>query len=84
MIFKLWPLFISLAFLIIFQISKALGQSLSVHTDTNESCSIDDSSLNLSSTLIVGCISSLVFCFIGILPAFFIKTDADEEKFSMI
>ena len=38
----------------------------------------------VSNTLIVGCLSSLVFCFIGILPAFFIRTDVDEEKFSKI
>lgn len=37
---------------------------------------------NYSSLVFVGLFSSLVFCFIGILPAFFIRTDADEEKFS--
>lgn len=33
------------------------------------------------SILIVGVVSAFVFCFIGILPSFFIRTDADEKKF---
>jgi len=37
---------------------------------------------DLYSLLVVGSFSSFVFCFIGILPAFFIRTDADEERFS--
>jgi len=45
-----------------------------------ESCKSDES--RISSTLLVGLLSSLVFCFIGILPAFFIRTDKDEEMFS--
>ncbi len=37
---------------------------------------------DLYTLLVVGSFSSFVFCFIGILPAFFIRTDADEERFS--
>lgn len=36
------------------------------------------------SILIVGVTSAFVFCFIGILPSFFIRTDADEKKFGNI
>ena len=32
--------------------------------------------------LVVGVLSSVVFSCVGILPALFIRTDADEEKFS--
>ena len=44
-----------------------------------DSCSKQQS---FSTILLVGLFSSLVFCFIGILPAFFIRTDEDEKKFS--
>lgn len=35
------------------------------------------------SILIVGLSSAVVFCFIGVLPSFFIRTDADEKKFGI-
>lgn len=44
-----------------------------------ESCQMKS---DFTSLFVVGTFSSLVFCFIGILPAFFIRTDKDEEKFS--
>jgi len=50
-----------------------------INDSTAYTCS---SSSRMSSTLLVGLLSSLVFSFIGILPAFFIRTDKDEEMFS--
>ncbi|RNA18809.1 zinc transporter ZIP13 -like protein [Brachionus plicatilis] len=51
-------------------------------TDINDKfqqCS--DQNNSFDSILIVGLTSAFVFCFIGILPSFFIRTDADEKKF---
>lgn len=49
-----------------------------VREEAEPSCQMQQ---GFSTILLVGLFSSLVFCFIGILPAFFIRTDADEEKF---
>jgi hypothetical protein len=50
-------------------------------TDLNEnaSCEKDDSQYT---TLLVGVISTFVFCLIGVFPALFIRTEDDVEKFS--
>lgn len=66
-----------------------------VKANVEESTSADDEDLKnssanyecttkskISSTLLVGLLSSVVFSFIGILPSFFIRTDKDEEIFS--
>lgn len=49
--------------------------------DVDGYCEASGSGISYSSLFFVGLFSSLVFCFIGILPAFFIRTDADEQKF---
>ena len=46
---------------------------------TNDVCTNQS---KVSSVLIVGVLSSLVFSFVGILPSFFIRNDIDVEKFS--
>ena len=75
------------SFLILFVTCFAAAHSALVD-DSNESQTNDSaaylcsSSSRISSTLMVGVLSSLVFSFIGILPAFFIRTDKDEEMFS--
>ena len=51
----------------------------SASNQTNGVC-VNES--KMSSVLIVGVLSSLVFSFVGILPSFFIRTDIDVEKFS--
>ncbi len=48
-------------------------------SETEETC---ETKSDLTTLFVVGSLSSLVFCLIGILPAFFIRTDADEERFS--
>ena len=53
------------------------------HSKNGESVAATcDAQSNTISILVVGLLSSVVFSFVGILPALFIRTDADEEKFS--
>lgn len=60
---------------------EKLDENLTVDKNGNKACENKSQTLSI---LVVGVLSSVVFSFIGILPAFFIRTDADEEKFSKI
>jgi hypothetical protein len=71
---------LSLSLLIGLVNSNSNQDEISINRSTSNSCKSTES--RISSTLLVGLLSSLVFSFIGILPAFFIRTDKDEEIFS--
>jgi hypothetical protein len=58
---------------------KGAEENLTVDLNENSECEAKSQTFPI---LVVGVLSSVVFSFIGILPAFFIRTDADEEKFS--
>lgn len=57
--------------------------SSDVTLDKQQTCS-NETGLKSSSIFIVGLASACIFCFVGVLPSFFIRTDADEERFGMI
>ena len=57
-----------------------------LYADNAQSCTADahgpTGANSYNSIWFVGVLSSLVFAFVGVLPAFFIQSDADEEAFS--
>jgi hypothetical protein len=61
------------------------GHEIKDNTDNDGCMSSSSSALSEKTfkTLVVGVFSSIVFGLIGILPALFIRTDKDEEKFSI-
>ena len=82
-IFELKLLVISFAIIWNFKYvnSEDSGSTLENGTTNLLSSYLNDEK-QLRSTLFVGLMSTLIFSFIGILPALFIKNETDEEKFS--
>ncbi len=80
--FKIKDLFFG--FNLIVLLANVLSDNLNdevLKNSTNETQCQNNS--RLSTTLLVGFISSLIFSFIGVLPSFFIRNDLDEERFSI-
>jgi hypothetical protein len=73
------PVLVQLIFVVLF--FSVIAYAHTSQQQTGESCEKKAHGLTFNSICFVGCMSAFVFCFVGILPSFFIKSDKDEQKF---